>query len=142
MSPIKILLADDDMEDRFIISDAFNEIGYSAHVHYVESGEETFEYLGKIREPEQLPKLVVLDLNMPRMNGREILERLKANERYRNIGVIIFSTSVNEKESEQCKELGALDYVTKPVKYEDSVAIARMFRDHAENTNTPAVNTH
>ncbi|MES2702672.1 MAG: response regulator [Bacteroidota bacterium] len=131
MTRIKILLADDDFEDRYIIADAFTEIGYNDAVHMVTNGEEVFAYLQAINDPADLPSLIVLDLNMPRMTGTEILANLKSNDLYRSIRVIIFSTSVNEKEKKQCMALGALAYITKPVKYQDSLVIARQFQEYS-----------
>lgn len=128
---IKMLLADDDFEDRFIVGDAFKEIGFLDEVQFVESGEEVFSYLESITDTATLPRLIVLDMNMPRMNGREILAALKSNERYKKIKVMIFSTSINENEKRQCIALGATGYVTKPVKYEDALRIARQFREYS-----------
>ncbi|MDR3681512.1 MAG: response regulator [Flavipsychrobacter sp.] len=124
---IKILLADDDAEDRFIIEDAFNEIGIHNAIQFVEDGEKVLEYL-KI-DNISLPRLIVLDLNMPRLNGTETLRSLKESEKFKEIPVIIFSTSVNEIEKTSCMNLGALDYLVKPSRYADSIAIAKYFHE-------------
>ncbi len=122
---IKILLADDDAEDRFIIEDAFNEIGIHNVIQFVEDGEKVLEYLRV--DSTSLPSLIVLDLNMPRLNGTETLRSLKESEKFKEIPVIIFSTSVNEIEKTSCMNLGALAYLVKPSRYADSIAIARYF---------------
>jgi CheY-like chemotaxis protein len=124
---VKILLAEDDAEDRFIIEDAFNEIGIHDVIQFVEDGEKVLEYLKDT--PADLPGLIVLDLNMPRLNGTETLRLLKDSEKFRNIPVIIFSTSINEIEKESCLTLGALEYLVKPSRYADSIAIARYFHE-------------
>ncbi len=127
MAPHRILLADDDPEDRLIISDSFLEIGQPDCIIFVENGEQVLEYLHNLGNSGLLPQLIVLDLNMPRMNGTETLRALKKHTDFHTIQVIIFSTSVNEKEKKECMDLGAIDYVTKPVKYQESIAIANHF---------------
>jgi len=123
----KILVADDDWEDRFLISDSFKEIGYPDMISIVDDGEKVIEYLGKIQDENQYPSLIVLDLNMPRLNGTETLRIIKNNLNYKNIRVIIYSTSVNDNEKRECLKIGALSYITKPAKYSESVSIAREF---------------
>lgn len=132
MTENRILLADDDQEDRLIISDSFKDIGHPDCVVFVENGEEVMHYLGKLTDQTRLPALIVLDLNMPKMNGTETLRALKKHDAYSDIQVIIFSTSVNEKEKKECMELGALDYITKPVKYKESIDIATQFFEYAK----------
>jgi CheY-like chemotaxis protein len=125
---VKILLADDDREDRFIMADAFNEVGLSRAIHFVENGEKVLSYLEEI-ESDQLPSLIILDLNMPRMNGTQTLRSLKDNMRYNDIPVIIFSTSVNTIEMQECMEIGATSYITKPVTYKECLDAAQKFYD-------------
>jgi len=131
MSKTKILFADDDIEDQFIIQDAFREIGFADKISFVENGEEVLKYLDNL-DPQFLPALIVLDLNMPKMNGTETLRALKESEVYKNINTIIFSTSVNEKEKSECMELGAISYITKPIKYNESIETARQFYDYVQ----------
>src|ERR1700744_6326241 len=85
---VKILLADDDPEDRMIMADTFKEINLSHIIHFVENGESILTYLDSIYTTYPLPSLIVLDLNMPRMNGTQTLKHLKSNERYKGIPVI------------------------------------------------------
>lgn len=133
MQRYSILLADDDIEDRFIITDAFKETGCENSVFFVENGEEVMSYLQQLHNPALLPGLIVLDLNMPKMNGTETLRLLKAHEVYANIKVIIFSTSVNERERKECMELGAVAYITKPAKYSESLATAKLFCEYSND---------
>lgn len=120
-----ILLVDDDEEDRMLIREAFNEIGAADAVHFETNGEEAISYLEN--NPGALPGLIILDLNMPRMNGTQTLRFLKSNERYREITVIIFSTSINPLEREACLELGAHSYVIKPTLYQESLETVTQF---------------
>ena len=98
MSIVKILFADDDEEDQLILRDAFREIGFPDTLQFVNNGEQVIEYLQSLAHSEQMPCLIVLDLNMPKMNGTETLHVLKNTVEYENIPVIIFSTSINERE--------------------------------------------
>ncbi|PQJ09801.1 hypothetical protein CJD36_017910 [Flavipsychrobacter stenotrophus] len=124
---VKILLADDDPEDRMIMEDTFREIQLSELIHFVENGENILSYLDAINAESDLPTLIVLDLNMPRMNGTQTLKMLKANDRYRHIPVIIFSTSINTIEMNECIKTGASSYVVKPVTYKECLDTARSF---------------
>ncbi|MBV4359316.1 response regulator [Pinibacter aurantiacus] len=129
MTQAKILLVDDDLEDRFLIEDSFKEIGVSDILHFEENGENALNYLEQSFYRDSLPCLIILDLNMPKMNGTQILRFLKGNDKFINIPVIIFSTSLNAIEKEECLRLGAYSYVIKPVFYKDSIDTARMFYD-------------
>lgn len=131
---VKILLADDDKEDQLILTDSFNEIGQAEAIQFVDDGELLLEYLKGI-DKESLPSLIVLDLNMPRMSGTETLVALKSSEEYKHIPVIIYSTSVNDHEMNKCLETGAEAYITKPVKYEDSIKTAQYFYDYCQGKN-------
>jgi CheY-like chemotaxis protein len=126
----RILLVDDDEEDRMLIQEAFAEIGAPDIAHYESNGEDALNYLEK--HPDALPCLIVLDLNMPRMNGTQTLRALKSDERYKHITVIIYSTSVNPVERETCLELGAHSYVVKPTLYQESLATVARFQQLSE----------
>lgn len=122
-----ILLVDDDEEDRMLIREAFNEIGAADAVHFEINGEEAIAYLEN--HPTALPCLIILDLNMPKMNGTQTLRYLKSDERYKDITVIIYSTSVNPLERQACLELGAHSYEIKPTLYQESLDTVSRFND-------------
>jgi CheY-like chemotaxis protein len=124
----KILMIDDDDEDRMLMQDMFTEIGVPGVAHYEESGETALSYLDKLAENE-LPSVIVLDLNMPRLNGTQVLKLLKKDERFKDITVIIYSTSVNYIEREQTLKLGAHSYVIKPSSYEEYLEKAKYFNN-------------
>lgn len=126
-SSIRILLADDDAEDRFILTDSFREVGFSGIIKQVDDGIQAISYLEDAAASGMLPALVILDLNMPRLNGTEALRKIKSNPHLHTIPVIIFSTSINEIEKEECLRLGATAYMTKPGTHAESLAIARHF---------------
>lgn len=120
-----ILLVDDDPEDRDIIKDTFDDMGYDSSLRFEENGEEAIRFL---QEADHLPSLIILDLNMPRMNGRQTLAYLKSSPDFSSIPVIIFSTSLNQFEHDQCLALGAHSYVIKPVSYQEAKETAAYFQ--------------
>jgi CheY-like chemotaxis protein len=126
----RILVVDDDEEDRMLIQEAFNEIGAPGAVHFETNGEDAITYLDS--QAHTLPYLVILDLNMPRMNGTQTLRYLKGDERYKHITVIIYSTSMNPQERENCMSLGAHSYVVKPTLYQESLDTVARFHQLCE----------
>jgi CheY-like chemotaxis protein len=122
MSDARILIIDDDQDDVEILAEAFTESGVD-NVHYVHSAMQAFMYLEE-KKAENLPKLIVTDLYLPGISGEEFLRDLKAMEKYKNIHVIILSTIKSEKEIARYREMGAEDYLEKPVSYEDYIKVA------------------
>jgi len=127
MSQRRILLVDDDPEDRMIVHDGLQELGVGNVLEFAENGELAFDLLNKKFEDGLLPCLIVLDLNMPKMSGTEILMSLKDDARFKDIPVIIYSTSINPLEKERCLELGAHSYIIKPVSFRESIDTAHLF---------------
>jgi CheY-like chemotaxis protein len=127
MAKWKILLADDDPEDREMIKDALDNIEAGDVIRFAENGEQALDILSKESDLQSHACLIVLDLNMPRMNGTETLRKLKTDDRFKSIPVIIFSTSINELEKQKCMRLGAHSYITKPVSYRECLATAEKF---------------
>ena len=123
----KILFADDDAEDRFILQDAMDALHETDMLLFANNGEEAWQVLRKNFDHNISPCLIILDLNMPKLNGVQTLERIKRDERFNKIPVIIYSTSINPLEKEKCLKLGAHSYVTKPVSLNESMETARMF---------------
>src|ERR1700759_1904324 len=95
-NPFQILVVDDDREDHFIMLDYFKDFGMGDKVGFVENGKTAIEYLEDVPDDKLLPNLIVLDLNMPILNGTQTLIQSKQTPRYKHIPVIIFSTSENE----------------------------------------------
>jgi len=110
-----IILAEDDEDDRLIFKEAVNELSSPFEIRIAEDG---FELLNFLEKPNiELPHLVLLDLNMPLINGFECLETMKKDERLRHIPVIIYSTSGNTEDIEKAYSLGANYYLSKPESY-------------------------
>jgi CheY-like chemotaxis protein len=129
-----ILIADDDQEDRLLLHTAFEEIGRSDDIFLVENGMQVFKYLDDSAQHNQYPSLIVLDLNMPMLNGIETLAKLKSDNRYKNIPVIIYTTSIHEVEKEKCLEIGAADFIRKPALYNQTVETAQFMHEFGMTT--------
>lgn len=125
----KILLADDDADDKMIIKDAIQLVSNEDVIYFTENGVETLAVLNENYNEGELPCLVVLDLNMPKLNGTETLRQIKNDVRFRDIPVIIYSTSINPLEKEKCLLLGAHSYITKPISFKESMDTAKQFFD-------------
>ena len=131
MKPITILMADDDAEDRQLTKDAFVENNLKNDLRFVENGEELLDYLnrrGKFTDPETSPRpgLILLDLNMPRKDGREALQEIKADPRFKSIRVVVMTKSQADEDIAQTYSLSASSYITKPVTFEGLLEVIRV----------------
>lgn len=129
---ISILIAEDDADDRFLLQTAFAENKFNERLHFVENGVELLDYLTRlIRDGNNaLPSFILLDLNMPKKDGREVLKELKQNEQLKDIPVIIFSTTNNEAEMRRCYDFGASSYITKPNNFENLLKTIAALRNY------------
>ena len=130
MSCFTILMADDDPDDRLLMNQAFRDIGICGEMRFVEDGEELMNYLcrsGKYADPvlSPRPRLILLDLNMPKKSGYQALLEIKANPDLEAIPVAIWTTSDDMEDKLQCQNAGADAYVTKPLTYIELVTSAR-----------------
>lgn len=128
--PITILIADDDPDDRLMTEDALREARLANDLHFVEDGVELMSYLNRTHEYEAevdspRPGLILLDLNMPRMDGREALEVIKADPSLRRIPVVILTTSKAEEDIYQSYDMGVSGYIAKPVTFAGLVSAMR-----------------
>ncbi len=129
--PITILIADDDPDDRLLARDALAESRLANDVRFVEDGEDLLDYLyrrGKWSDPEASPRpgLILLDLNMPRKDGREALKELKAEPELRGIPIVVLTTSAAEEDIYRTYDLGVSSFVTKPVTFEGLVEVMQV----------------
>jgi CheY-like chemotaxis protein len=135
MNPIIILLVDDDADDRMLARDALAESRLANDLREVGDGEEMLDYLqrrGKYADPKTSPKpgLILLDLNMPRKDGREALKELKADPSLRHIPVVVLTTSKAEEDIYRTYDLGVSSFITKPVSFDGLVAVMRVLRKY------------
>ena len=127
---VPILIADDDEDDRDMIRDALKESRLLNNLYCVNDGEELMDYLhhrGKFEDQikNPLPGLILLDLNMPRMDGREALREIKTDPRLRQIPVVVLTTSQAEEDIFRTYELGFNSFITKPVSFESLVKVMK-----------------
>lgn len=115
-----ILLGEDDIDDEELLKELFSSIDDSFELTFINNGRAVIEYLDGLPD-NQLPCLLILDYNMPELNGADILESLKSGHRYTDIPKIIWSTSGTETYRKKCLELGANDYIIKPSRVSELV---------------------
>lgn len=128
--PVVVLLAEDDPDDQYLISEAFDESGSTPQLFIVEDGDELLDYLfqrGKYTDPAKWPRptLILLDLNMPRKDGREALAEIKAHPEMRRIPVVVLTTSQAEEDVLRTYDLGVSGFITKPVKFSGLLEIMK-----------------
>lgn len=128
----KILLADDDAEDRSIIQDAMESLDAKNVMMFADNGEQLLNLLKGNFTTSVYPCLIVLDLNMPKLSGTQTLSKLKCDEMFKSIPVIIYSTSINPVEKEKCLQLGAHSFITKPISFRESRETAKSFLQFCE----------
>ena len=130
-SHVPILVADDDLDDCQMIKEALQESRLINDIQFVHDGEELTNYLhhkGKFSEEKKypLPGLILLDLNMPKKDGREALKEIKTNPKFRQIPVVVLTTSQAEEDVVRTYNLGVNSFITKPVAFG---ALVQMMRD-------------
>jgi CheY-like chemotaxis protein len=126
--PNVILMAEDDADDRLLVQDALAECQLDHTIRFVADGEELLDYLlrrGKYLTPEAAPRptFILLDLNMPRKDGRQALREIRAHPDLRRLPVVVFTTSKADTDVETCYDLGANSFVVKPVAFDALVQI-------------------
>jgi len=127
---VTILMADDDADDREFAFTAMQESRLANELRFVEDGEELLEYLrrlGRYANPKDSPRpgLILLDLNMPRKDGREALREIKSDPALKNIPVVVLTTSKAEEDILRTYNLSAASYITKPVTFEALVDVIK-----------------
>lgn len=130
-----LLIADDDPADCLLIEKAFRKAEISGPLHVVHDGADLMDYLkrrGRYAEPEDAPRpsLILLDLNMPKMDGTEFLKRLRDEPDLRGIPVVVLTTSDDERDIASSYALGANSYMVKPAAFDDMVKVAKIVKAH------------
>ena len=127
---ITILYADDDPEDRMLLTDAWKESRVANELHMVEDGEQLMDYLNRRGKyaalaGSSLPGMILLDLNMPRKDGREALKEIKADPALRRIPVVVLTTSQAEEDIYRAYDLGVNSFILKPVTFKALVDVTQ-----------------
>lgn len=128
---ISILVAEDDPDDREMIKEAMEECRLANQIDFVEDGEQLVDFLfhrGRYENwtDKRLPGLILLDLNMPRKDGREALKEIKADPKLRCIPVVVLTTSKAEEDVIRTYDLGVNSYITKPVSFSSLVETVKV----------------
>lgn len=126
-----ILIAEDDEDDYLLTIEALKEAGVDTQIKWVKDGEELMNYLESIgtsvkKSCAEFPRLILLDLNMPRKDGREVLDEIKRNDAFRKIPVIILTTSKAETDINHAYDLGVNSYIQKPVRFNEFVEVIKI----------------
>src|ERR1700761_5315626 len=143
--PITILMADDDEDDRDLTRDALESTDCVEQMEFVADGQELVDYLrgdGQYASPDApvdrpQPSIILLDLNMPRKDGREALAEIKGDEELRHIPVVVLTTSSDELDVRRAYDLGANSYITKPVTGSKLESVLDRLADSGPQTAPP-----
>jgi two-component system response regulator len=132
---VTILMADDDPDDRDFARSAMQESRLANELRFVEDGEELIDYLrrlGRYANPKDSPRpgLILLDLNMPRKDGREALREIKSDPALKNIPIVVLTTSKAEEDILRSYNLGANCFITKPVTFDGLVEVVKVLNRH------------
>ena len=130
LKSITILVADDDADDRMMIKDAFEENSVSNPLEFVNDGEELMDYLYRRGAYEHLkdapyPGVILLDLNMPKKDGRTALKEIRADESLQRIPVVVLTTSKTDEDIMRTYGLGVSSFITKPVTFEGLCGVVK-----------------
>lgn len=128
-----ILIAEDDPDDALMLKDAFSEINQNA-VTFLENGKLLIEHLQKLLIVNEVPNLILIDLNMPILDGRGVIKELKKSPETKDIPLVVLSTSKNKDDIETVIALGADDFFTKPASFSDLVYIVTTIASKWLNT--------
>lgn len=133
--PAVILLVEDDPGDQELIRRALAEVDVAHELHLAEDGEAALDFVfcrGRYARPGgwPVPDLILLDFNLPKLNGIQVLRQIKQDARLRHTPVIVLSTSQQEKDVRQCYDSGASSYIVKPVVLDDFVRMIRRIDEY------------
>lgn len=141
---LKMLVAEDEETDVFLLRMAFDRAGVEINAIFVRDGQETLDYLEGVGEYSDrgkypLPSVILLDIKMPRLNGFDVLAWMKGNTSHQRTPVIVFSGSDEQKDIERAYELGANVYMTKPMESDDLLRLVSVLKEYwAKYVRLPA----
>ena len=138
-----ILIAEDDPDDRFMINEAFQENDIRDEVMFFDNGEELHKYLVKPDEEtgRKEPSLIMLDLNMPRMDGKTVLKKIRNCSTLNHVPVVILTTSKSLEDKKNIIRLGGADFYTKPSSFKELVNITAAILNKWVNTDLSIKNS-
>ena len=121
-----ILYVEDDLDDLFMVEQAFEKYNSGINVIHAKDGFEALKFLNEYQQNHTLPCLIILDINMPGMDGRETLIRIKQSDRLKDIPVVLFTTSSSEQDRAFARKWNA-EFITKPLVYSELEELAKSF---------------
>ncbi len=121
--PLRIVIAEDDPDDRYFISLAFKEARAGHHIDFVKDGRELIEHLQHNRSA--LPDLVLLDLNMPRLDGRSALKEIRSDAQFSELSIVILSTCISDSDKQYTASFGVMRHVVKPFDFAELVHVIK-----------------
>lgn len=126
VEPTRILIVEDDPQDVELFQLAVNDYNFVNQIDVLEDGEQALEYLlGQEGNPlRPLPRLVLLDLRLPRINGLQVLQAIRTNPRTRNLVVVVMTSSLEDSDLNACYDLGVNSYVVKPLDFQQFINVA------------------
>src|SRR5690348_15033201 len=124
-----VLYADDDIDDLELVQDAFSLYSNNVEVVTARDGSQVLSYLQRLREDDPVPCLIILDINMPVINGKEVLKKLRETARFENVPVVLFTTSSIMQDKGFAEKYNA-GFVTKPIDVTQMEVITELFIDH------------
>lgn len=130
-NPIEILLVEDNEGDVGLVEEVFEDARIRNVIHVAEDGEDAMNFLNKIAPFEKVatPDLILLDLNLPGKDGREVLEEIKSDKKLRSIPVVVLTTSKAEEDIIKSYDLHANSYITKPVDFDQFIKVVKSIED-------------
>ncbi|HVG17204.1 MAG TPA: response regulator [Chitinophagaceae bacterium] len=129
-----ILWADDDMDDLMLMRHVLQDIEQEYDIKEVHNGREALDYLEEQKQDSTLPCLIILDMNMPVLNGKETLHLIKSDEALKDIPLVFFTTSNSELDKLYCKRFG-VEMITKPPRYNNLKDAVKRLLDYCLNKN-------
>ena len=129
-----ILWADDDMDDLMLMRHVLQDIGQEYNIKEVTNGQEALKYLETGKQTDNLPCLIILDMNMPVLNGKETLSLIKRDDVLKEIPLVFFTTSNSELDKMYCQRFG-VEMVTKPAQYNNLKVAVKKLLDHCLSKN-------
>ena len=132
---VRIHMCDDDPDDQLLVSDALSEARLGNQIDFSNNGVELLQYLNREGQfehlkGEPLPGLILLDLNMPVMDGREVLIKLKQNDKFKSIPIVVLTTSKAEEDVAKTYGMGVNSFIIKPVSFDSLVELIRSMTDY------------
>jgi CheY-like chemotaxis protein len=139
-NPVRVVVIEDNADDRELLLRQLRKSGMAEHVKFIDNGQEALDFLLNPRTPHLVDDLIAvfLDLKLPTLSGLELLRCLRANDKFKELPIIVMTSSNNPKDVEECQRLKVTHYVSKPVSFTTfSKAVADVFLLRTREINLP-----